>query len=366
MRIIMIAEYFLPGIGGLENSTAYLAGALQEQHDVELFTPMPCRSYTDDFSFPVKRFAAENSHSFRQMYDALCDGEPPDGVCFFGFSDKWIDAQLEFLGRVRKAYPGVKICVKIPTLAEFKKYINTPTRLKKVLDADVFVCPNPEIQQFLVVSGVPHSKTVYRPNGIPVDRFSPAGPEYKASFRKEKGLGPEDRLLFLFSGRFAARKRVGFLIKAFRQIPDVDLVLLGYFDNRFDNGGAFDLPDTGNVHVYGPVHDVLPWLQAADIMVSASMEEGMSNAILEGLAAGLPALVSDIPGHRELVKNGETGQLFEPDSTEELIQKIQWFEHNRYRLKEMGGTAREAVKSRFSISSVAGTYEQLIAGGGRT
>lgn len=55
-----------------------------------------------------------------------------------------------------------------------------------------------------------------------------------------------------------------------------------------------------SVVFHGFVDNVVPWLQASDLFVSASASEGMPLAVLEALSCGLPALLSDIPPHREI------------------------------------------------------------------
>jgi len=80
----------------------------------------------------------------------------------------------------------------------------------------------------------------------------------------------------VFTGRFAERKRVGFLVQACQAIPDVELVLVGYFDDRFDAGSALEKPLPANVHIFGPTYDVRPYLQASDVYVSASLAEGIA------------------------------------------------------------------------------------------
>ena len=57
----------------------------------------------------------------------------------------------------------------------------------------------------------------------------------------------------------------------------------------------------GDVVLHGFVDNVVPYLQAADLFVSASLSEGMPLAVLEAISCGLPALLSDIPPHREIV-----------------------------------------------------------------
>jgi glycosyltransferase involved in cell wall biosynthesis len=357
----LIAEYFWPGIGGLESSTAYLAQALQAHHEPEVLTPVPGHLLDDAKPFSVERFPVRDDPPYGAMWEYIAGHEPPLAACFFGFSHEWTDAHLEFLARVR-CERAEKVLLKLPTMREFSLYVSNEKRKERVLAADYFICPNPAIQEGLVQAGIPREKTIYRPNGVPTDQFAPAAPSQKMSLRETLGLNA-DRLTFVFTGRFAQRKRVDLLVEAFRQMPEADLILVGYFDNRFDAGSSFDVPQGDNVHLFGPTYDVLPYLQASDVFISASRAEGMSNAMLEGLSCGLPALVTAIPGHLEVIEPGVNGQLFAPDNVDDLIAHVCWFLEHRDRLPVLSTSARETVVSQFTIESVAETYHRLLTKG---
>jgi glycosyltransferase involved in cell wall biosynthesis len=295
------------------------------------------------------------------MAQYLAQIKEPFGLLNFGFSHLWTPAQFAFLSRMRQQ--GVRpITFKLPTWREFALYIPRGEELAYLEAVDCFICPNPEIQQRLTQTGIPVERTLLRTNGVPLARFKPAPIEHKLAIRRNLGLAA-DRLVFVFTGRFAARKRVGLLVEAFRQFPQADLMLVGYFDNRFDDGSALgqELPE--NVYIFGPMRDVLPYLQAADVFITASQAEGMSNALLEGMACGLPALASDIPGHREAVHPGENGWLFAPESLPELKAGLAWFIAQQPHLTRFSASARQTVQDHFDILQVAAQYDRLLQEG---
>ena len=122
---------------------------------------------------------------------------------------------------------------------------------------------------------------------------------------------PTTGRLFVYAGPLISRKDPSLLIRAFLIHSDsLDaLCLLGEGPlrsvcRRLAGGRR-------NILLPGNVTNVHSYLQAADFIVSASHSEGMPNAVLEGLAAGLPAILSDIPAHREIVQFcPEVGRLF--------------------------------------------------------
>jgi glycosyltransferase involved in cell wall biosynthesis len=72
----------------------------------------------------------------------------------------------------------------------------------------------------------------------------------------------------------------------------------------------------------GHTDDPLPYLAAGDIFVLPSLAEGLPGVLIEAMAAGLPCIATDIPGNRELVRNGETGSLVPVGSPEALAHAI--------------------------------------------
>lgn len=76
------------------------------------------------------------------------------------------------------------------------------------------------------------------------------------------------------------------------------------------------------VHFMGFRDDVPKLLRKADIFVSASHGEGMPLSVLEAMAAGLPSVISDVVGNRDVIVNGETGFLFPLDQPEVAAQSI--------------------------------------------
>jgi glycosyltransferase involved in cell wall biosynthesis len=89
----------------------------------------------------------------------------------------------------------------------------------------------------------------------------------------------------------------------------------------------------------------------------------MSNALLEGMACGLPALASDIPGHREAVHPGENGWLFAPESLPELETGLAWFIAQQPHLTRLSTSARQTVQDHFDILQVAAQYDRLLQEG---
>lgn len=117
-----------------------------------------------------------------------------------------------------------------------------------------------------------------------------------------------------------------------------------------------------NVRWLGPRSDTTQLLMAADIGILCSDQEGFSNSILEGMAAGLPMVVTDVGGNTEAVIDGETGFVIPPQNPERLAGAILKLIEDPALCRRMGESGRERVKSRFSIEASARAYERFYTG----
>ncbi|MBP9764216.1 MAG: glycosyltransferase, partial [Gammaproteobacteria bacterium] len=110
----------------------------------------------------------------------------------------------------------------------------------------------------------------------------------------------------------------------------------------------------------GTRSDIADVLFSADIGVLCPFKnEGFSNAILEGMTAGLPMVVTDIGGNKEAVVNGETGYVVEPRNTDSLAAAILDLANNRSKAKQFGEAGQKRVKESFSLSACVDAYEKL-------
>lgn len=126
-----------------------------------------------------------------------------------------------------------------------------------------------------------------------------------------------------------------------------DFVWLGDGDLRADLLVDGALPDDMRIAGWLPRAGVYAELATADIFVLPSLWEGMPLALIEAQAAGLPAVVSDVVGNRDVVINGETGFVCKTDA--ELLQKTRLLIEDADLRRRMGQAAREMAAVRFSV-----------------
>ena len=109
----------------------------------------------------------------------------------------------------------------------------------------------------------------------------------------------------------------------------------------------------------GSRNDIPDLLSASDIGLLCSHEEGFSNAILEGMAAGLPMVVTDVGGNSEAVVNGKTGVVVPARQPAALGQAILELAKDSKRRKEFGGAGRARVEAEFSLEKSVEGYEEV-------
>ena len=187
------------------------------------------------------------------------------------------------------------------------------------------------------------------PNGVDLERFSPM-----------EGREKSERLRLLTVGRLSATKRVEMLIEAVEILHNdglgVHLVIAG--SGSMEGRLRQMIEDKGLdriVEMAGRVEaEQMPALyRQSDILVSATMQEGMSNAMLEAMASGLPIVTTRCEGVEELV--GDNGTVLGAADAEAISEAVKEIAHDRDGYRRMSEAARNRANS-FTWSSVADRY----------
>ena len=158
------------------------------------------------------------------------------------------------------------------------------------------------------------------------------------------------------------------LLDAWREVhaavPDASLVILG--DGALRERLLRQVETLGlssSVSLPGRRQDVEECLAAADLYVSSSETEGMSNALLEALASGVPVVATRISGAEDLVVDGENGLLVPPGETGSLAAALIRLLEDDDARSRLGRAARRRIEVGFSLEAVAAryraTYERL-------
>jgi glycosyltransferase involved in cell wall biosynthesis len=127
---------------------------------------------------------------------------------------------------------------------------------------------------------------------------------------------------------------------------------------------ATSLGLAGEVHFLGPRRDVPDLLKAMDIFVLPSYSEGVSLALLEAMAAGLPVIATEVGGLPEVVEHEKTGLLIPPRDVEALAGALGRLLADPAWARQLGANARAHVRKHFSLDrlgrEINEIYEELV------
>lgn len=187
--------------------------------------------------------------------------------------------------------------------------------------------------------------------GIDLDRFNPENPEV---IDEARVIRKDGMFTFVFVGRIVGDKGVNELAHAFARLyeenSNVRLILVGPYEKDLDpiSSDADRIIRTcQGIETVGEQADVRKWLLASDAFVFPSYREGFPNVVIEAGAMGLPSIVTDINGSREIIINDRNGIVIPPRDAEALYGAMKYFIDNREKVRELAGKARQLVASRY-------------------
>jgi glycosyltransferase involved in cell wall biosynthesis len=201
-------------------------------------------------------------------------------------------------------------------------------------------------------------RLVLVPGGVDPEPIRSAGP----ADRQALGLNPADPVL-LWVGRLDPVKGLDDFIAAaaiVHQTIPIQVVLVGEGKDR-DRlnrlAAQRDLAD--RVHLTGRRSDTASLLRMADLFVFPSLTEGMPNALLEAMAAGLPIVATDVPGNRDLIEGGENGLLVPARQPRHLADAIAMLLKDKRMAQDLGRRAARTADERFHVTSTYRGYLDL-------
>ncbi len=227
--------------------------------------------------------------------------------------------------------------------------------------ADLVIAISKAVKSWLMQNGkVPmdHVQVVYY--GIEPERFRRPTQNLRALLN----LG--ERPIIGSIGRLEPIKGFDLLIRAMpliiQQVPEATLLIAGHdpwgygqtLQNLIKRLGLME-----QVHLLGFQDDIPSFLHALDVFAFASRSEGFGQVLIEAMAAGKPVVATEIPPLTEIVVNGETGILTEPENPEELAKHISWLLLRPEECHRMGRSGMDRVYDLFSAPNMARSTIQI-------
>ena len=201
--------------------------------------------------------------------------------------------------------------------------------------------------------------------GVDMERFNPS--RY-ADVRKYEG-----KFRFIFVGRIVGDKGINELVEAFvhlnKEHQNTQLVLVGKYEANLDPVKQVTLEaieENPCIDACGPRYgdELLVEYMKSDCFVMPSYREGFPNTVMEAGAMGLPSVVTDINGSREIIIHGENGLIVPSKNVDALYEAMKLMIEDTSAREKMAANARPLIDSRFEKSFVQGClmkfYEEIL------
>ena len=186
-------------------------------------------------------------------------------------------------------------------------------------------------------------------SGIDLETFSRSEKIMDAAEKIRK----EGLTTFCFVGRIVSDKGINELVAAFEELhekyPATRLLLVGTLEDSdpLKQETLVAINNNQAIEFAGWQTDIRPYLAASDIFVFPSYREGFPNVVLQAGAMGLPAIVTDINGSNEIIKEGVNGTIIEPRDKEQLKNAMERVLTDEKLRKKFASNARAVIASRY-------------------
>jgi glycosyltransferase involved in cell wall biosynthesis len=361
-HVAMLIQAYLPRLGGAERQLAALTPLLRARGiDVTVITrryPGLSRFEVID-GVPVHRLPVPGpkplaSMSFTLLALPLLRRLAPDVIHAHELLSPTTTAV------VAKRWLGTPVVAKVlrgGVLGDLAKLEQKPLgrwRMQSFKQrVDGFIVISQEIDAELAAWGIAPDKRFFVPNGVDTRRFSPVPPAAKADLRRQLGLDEGETAVY--TGRLAAEKQVDQLITLWPKVREAfagaQLLILG---SGPEEARLVQMAGEG-VRFVGQVDDVAPYLQAADLFVLPSATEGLSNAMLEALATGLPVIATNVGGAADVITQQQNGWLIpaEQSTSQTWLEAILTLFSRAEMRAELGGLGRQKVVADYGLTATA-------------
>ena len=226
--------------------------------------------------------------------------------------------------------------------------------------ADVIIALDDDMLAEALSAGFLPERIYRMVNGIDVSAFAPAVSREAAKAQ----IQMQNKVLILFVGRLVPEKSLPTLLNALHQAvktcPNLHLILVGSgSDQATLQSLVYELKIEEFVTFAGNQSDVKPYLNSADIFVLPSESEGMSNALMEGMAAGLPCIATPVGASPKMLGHGKYGMLVPVGDINSWADALVELARDPIRRREFGKAAHQRIMSDYDFSVVGARYEGL-------
>lgn len=198
--------------------------------------------------------------------------------------------------------------------------------------------------------------------GVDLNKFEPQTMEKRNLSRKDYGYSEDDFILF-YAAELNANKHQDLLINVLNNLkdkmPNIKLLLAGTgsLESQYkEQVNKLDL--NKNVEFLGFRSDIKNLLMLSDVAVASSRREGLPVNVMEAMATGLPLVVTDVRGHRDLVKNDVNGYLVATDDVQGFVNAVEKIYKDKNLAKEFGKKGLDLVQ-KYSLENVMEEMKEI-------
>jgi len=379
LRILQVASFYPPHVGGIEFHVEALSRRLAEAgHEVVVYTanvPKTAKSETSG-GVLVRKFAAPflplNNPFMPGLLPALLRDNRFDVVHTHGHYQT--SSTFAVLSNVFKRRPMVLTCH--GAILEYKGWkrgvetvFNKTVGRWTLRSVDRVIALTPTQAGILHELGAPPEKTVVIPGWVEMPRSeSPVDVE---GFRTAYKLG--DKKVILFVGRLLPVKGLNYLIEAAKQAQTRPTVVIiggeapgypGSLESLKQQVKGLGLEEQVLFLGRFAREDLEAAYSAADIFVLPSLGEGLPMALLEAMARGKCVVATDVPGNRDVIRDGSNGVLVESRNPAALAGRIDALLADDELRARLGAQARRDVERNYDpdtiLKSIVGIYEEVL------
>lgn len=175
---------------------------------------------------------------------------------------------------------------------------------------------------------------------------------------------PDDAFKCIYIGTTKGRpfKGLTYLIKAFQMLnaPKAHLVVIGDYDNS-----DYELAQKGagaeRIHFLWNREDAIYFLPKQDLFILPALRDASPRVVREAMACGVPCIVTDIPGARDLIVNEESGLLVPSASPEKIAEAIRSLMNDRVKLQKLAKASHERIVNEFSVEAYVSYFDTLFS-----
>jgi sugar transferase (PEP-CTERM/EpsH1 system associated) len=362
VKILHVVHSF--NVGGLENGVINLINKSNDEHFIH---EICCMTKSGDAgsrlqkSVKIHEMHKRRGNDWRtiQKLANLITEVKPDIVHTrnWGTIDAIVAAKIKGVSAIIHGEHGWNI--DDPLGHNFKRRM--VRRILSGAAVDRFVAVSEDIRRWMIDSiGIKDSKITKILNGVDTKRFCPRN---KNGARRALGFSEKDILIGTV-GRLDPIKDQQLLLQAFSDLQgdgkELRLILIGDGPERRSLESVKEkLSCKDRIVLLGERNDVEKILPALDVFVLPSKNEGMSNTILEAMAAGLPIVATSVGGNLELVTQGKTGLFSRPGDIRGLTEALKFYMEHEEERRLHGANGRCKAEQHFSLNRMVEEYESL-------